>query len=75
MKAVFIRLHHPETNGKVERVQPDAPRRVGYVRPYTSNAQRARLLPAWLHLYNRYRTHTVLGGRSHVERVDNLPGN
>jgi transposase InsO family protein len=73
-RQVFIRPHRPETNGKVERFNRTLLDEWAYVRPYTTNAQRARLLPTWLHLYNHHRTHTALGGRSPVERVNNLPG-
>jgi transposase InsO family protein len=71
---ILIRPHHPETNGKVERFNRTLLEEWAYVRPYTSNAQRVRLLPAWLHLYNHHRTHTALGGRSPAQRVNNLPG-
>jgi len=71
---ILIRPHHPETNGKVERFNRTLLEEWAYVRPYTSNAQRVRLLPAWLHMYNHHRTHTALGGRPPAERVNNLPG-
>ncbi len=45
-----------------------------YVRPYTSNEARPRLLSAWLHRYNYHRTHTALGGLPPVARVNNLRG-
>ena len=73
-RQVFIRPHHPETNGKVERFNRTLLEEWAYVRPYTSNDQRARLLPGWLHLYNHHRTHSALGGRSPIERVNNLSG-
>ncbi len=45
-----------------------------YVRPYTSNEARLRLLSAWLHRYNCHPTHTALGGLPPVARVNNLRG-
>jgi hypothetical protein len=33
-----------------------------YVRPYTTNSQRLRLLSSWLHRHNFYRAHTALSG-------------
>lgn len=74
VRQAFTRPHHPQTNGKVERFNRILLEEWAYVRPYTGNEQRARLLPAWLHLYNHHRSHTALGGRSPIERVNNLPG-
>jgi len=45
-----------------------------YARPYASDQERTGLLADWLHRYNHHRSHTALGGRSPVERVNNLPG-
>jgi transposase InsO family protein len=73
-RQVFIRPHRPQTNGKVERFNRTLLEEWAYVRPYSTNAQRVRLLPTWLHLYNHHRTHAALGGCSPVERVNNLPG-
>jgi transposase InsO family protein len=71
----FTRVRRPQTNGKVERYNRTFLDEWAYVRLYRSNAQRARLLPAWLHRYNHHRSHTALGGRPPVSRVNNLPGN
>jgi transposase InsO family protein len=71
---VFIRPHRPQTNGKVERFNRTLLEEWAYVRPYTANEQRSRLLPQWLHLYNHHRSHAALGGRSPIERVNKLPG-
>jgi transposase InsO family protein len=71
----FTRPYRPQTNGKAERFNRTLLEEWAYVRPYTSNAERAGLLPTWLHQYNHHRSHTALGGRSPVERVNNLPGN
>lgn len=73
-RQVFTRPHRPQTNGKVERFNRILLEEWAYVRPYAGNGQRARLLPGWLHLYNHHRSHTALGGRSPIERVNNLPG-
>jgi transposase InsO family protein len=69
------RPYRPQTNGKVERFNRTLLEEWAYVRPYASDAERRCLLPEWLHLYNHHRSHTALGGRSPVERVNNLPGN
>jgi transposase InsO family protein len=71
----FTRPYRPQTNGKVERFNRTLLEEWAYVRPYATDQQRAALLPDWLHLYNHHRSHTALGGRSPVERVNNLPGN
>ena len=73
-RQVFTRPYRPQTNGKVERFNRILLEEWAYVRPYRSNAARVRLLPSWLHLYNHHRSHTALGGRSPIERVNNLPG-
>jgi transposase InsO family protein len=70
----FIRVRRPQTNGKVERYNRTFLDEWAYVRLYRSNAQRARLLPGWLHRYNHHRSHTALGGRPPVSRVNNLRG-
>lgn len=71
----FTRPYRPQTNGKVERFNRTLLEEWAYVRPYSSNEARAGLLPVWLHQYNHHRSHTALGGRPPVARVNNLPGN
>lgn len=71
----FTRPYRPQTNGKVERFNRTLLEEWAYVRPYASNLERLGLLTAWLHTYNHHRSHTALGGRSPIERVNNLPGN
>jgi transposase InsO family protein len=71
----FTQFRRPQTNGKVERFNRTLLEEWAYARPDASNEERAALLPEWLHLYNHHRSHTALGGRSPVERVNNLPGN
>jgi len=71
----FTRPYRPQTNGKAERFNRTMLEEWAYVRPYTSNEARSGLLASWLHEYNYHRSHTALGGRSAVERVNNLSGN
>ena len=75
IKQIFTRPRRPQTNGKVERYNRTFLNEWAYVRLYRSNAERARLLPAWLHRYNHHRSHTALGGLPPVSRVNNVPGN
>ena len=67
-------FYHPQLNGKVERFNRTLLEEWAYVRPYTSNGSRLRLLSAWLHRYNYHRAHTALGGLAPVTRVNNLRG-
>jgi len=71
----FTQPYRPQTNGKAERFNRTLLEEWAYVRPYRSNDERHHLLGDWLHLYNHHRSHTALGGRSPIERVNNLPGN
>jgi transposase InsO family protein len=75
VRHLTTRPHRPQTNGKVERFNRTLLAEWAYVRAYESNQERLDLLPAWVHQYNHHRSHTALGGRSPVERVNNLPGN
>lgn len=72
---LFTRPRRPQTNGKVERYNRTFLEEWAYVRLYRSNAERTRLLPAWLHRYNYHRSHTALGGLPPIARVNNLSGN
>lgn len=68
-------FHHPQVNGKVERFNRTLLEEWAYVRPYDSNHERLSLLTGWLHNYNFHRTHTALGGRAPIERVNEVCGN
>ncbi|WP_456846584.1 integrase core domain-containing protein [Cellulomonas sp. P5_C6] len=41
---------------------------------FTSNAERAALLPTWLEHYNLERPHLGIGGQRPIDRVNNAPG-
>ena len=73
-KAVYIRPHRPQTNGKAERFNRTLADEWAYAAAYESSAARAQALPTWLHTYNHHRSHTALGGATPIERVNNLPG-
>lgn len=74
-KHIFIPLYAPQVNGKVERFNRTLLEEWAYVRPYDSNEERLALLTSWLHGYNFHRSHTALGGRPPIERVNDVCGN
>jgi transposase InsO family protein len=73
-RQLLIPYYHPQVNGKVERFNRTLLEEWAYVRPYTSNDARTRLLASWLHRYNYHRAHTALGGQPPVTRVNSLSG-
>ncbi|MEV3927615.1 integrase core domain-containing protein, partial [Actinomadura coerulea] len=60
--------------GKAERLNRTLLDEWAYNQPYTSEAERRRALPQWLHTYNHHRGHTALGGHPPASRVPNLTG-
>ncbi|MFI6477185.1 integrase core domain-containing protein, partial [Nonomuraea sp. NPDC050663] len=68
------RPYRPQTNGKVERYNRTLLEEWAYSRLYTSENERRRTLPQWLHAYNHHRGHTALGGQPPASRVPNLSG-
>lgn len=73
-QARFTKRYRPQTNGKAERFNRTLLDEWAYARPFTTNQDRANALPDWLHIYNHHRTHTALGGRPPISRVNNGPG-
>ena len=69
---VLIRPHCPWQNGKVERLNRTLLREWAYSQVFTSNAQRADLLPEWLDYYNTRRRHSALGGRAPISRLSTM---
>ncbi|HET6360268.1 integrase core domain-containing protein, partial [Streptomyces sp.] len=69
-----IRPYRPQTNGKVERFNRTLLDEWAYLRPYTSNAERAAALTDFLHTYNHHRCHTALEGKPPISRVNNAEG-
>ncbi|MFH9067763.1 IS481 family transposase [Streptomyces coeruleorubidus] len=70
----LTRAYRPQTNGKVERFNRTLLDEWAYLRPYTSNTERANALADFLHTYNHHRCHTALGGQPPISRVNNAPG-
>ncbi|MEU9504651.1 IS481 family transposase, partial [Streptomyces sp. NPDC048196] len=69
-----IRPYRPQTNGKVERFNRTLLDEWAYSRPYTTNTERTEALTDFLHTYNHHRSHTALGGKPPISRVNNAPG-
>jgi len=68
------RPYRPQTNGKVERFNRTMLEEWAYVRPYGSEAERVDEFDLFLHLYNHHRSHTALGGKPPISRVNDVPG-
>jgi transposase InsO family protein len=68
------RPYRPQTNGKVERFNRTLLNEWAYLRPYTSNTERAEAFAPFLHAYNYHRCHTALGGQPPITRVNNPAG-
>ncbi len=66
--------YHPQTNGKVERLNRTLATEWAYVKPYASEAERATAYETWLHHYNHHRPHTGIGDQTPSERVHNVTG-
>ena len=45
-----------------------------FQRLFTSETQRRKALPSWLHHYNHHRPHTAIGNQPPITRLTNLPG-
>ena len=56
------RPYRPRTNGKAERFIQTLLREWAYAVAYLTSAARTKVLPRWLHHYNRRRPHGSLGG-------------
>lgn len=70
----WTRPYRPQTNGKVERFNRTMLEEWAYVRPYETEAERAGAFDAFLHLYNHHRSHSALGGKPPISRVNDLLG-
>ncbi|WP_326684946.1 IS481 family transposase [Streptomyces microflavus] len=70
----LTRAYRPQTNGKVERFNRTLLEEWAYIRPYTSNTERAEALTDFLHTYNHHRCHTALGSQPPISRVNNPAG-
>jgi len=68
------RPRRPQTNGKVERYHRILLEEWAYIRPWTSEHQRAVGYERFIHFYNHHRPHGALGWATpNATRGDNLP--
>ena len=69
------RPYRPQTNGKIERYHRILLEEWAYIRPWTSETQRARAYTGFVHFYNHHRSHGALGWATPTSILkDNLPG-
>ena len=66
---IRIRPHCPWQNGKVERFNRTLQTEWAYKQVFTSNDERAQVLPSWLQYYNHRRKHSSLGRKPPISRV------
>jgi len=64
-----IKAHCPWQNGKAERYNRTLADEWAYRRVYTSNDDRAGVLPDFLDYYNQRRPHSALGGQPPISRL------
>src|SRR5262249_36082662 len=68
------RPRRPQTNGKVERYHRILLEEWAYIRPWTSEAQRAAVYTGFVHFYNHHRPHGSLDWATPISTLeDNLP--
>jgi len=75
IRHVRTRPYRPRTNGKAERLIQTMPRRWAYARAYSSSAERAATLKAWLNHYNFTRPHGSLSHKPPGSRLIKAPRN
>ena len=59
------RPYRPQTNGKIERYHRILLEEWAYIRPWTSETQRARAYTGFVHFYNHHRSHGALYPNQH----------
>lgn len=65
----FTRVRRPQTNGKAERFIRSAMTEWGYLR-FESSQLRNAALPVWIQYYNHERSHSALGHKPPVSRIE-----
>ena len=69
------RPYRPQTNGKVERYHPILLEEWAYIRPWTSEQQRALAYTGFIHFYNHHRTHGSLGWSTPAATLNTITDN
>lgn len=69
------RPRRPQTNGKVERFHRILLEEWAYIRPWTSEQQRARAYDGFIHFYNHHRAHGALGWSTPAATLNTLRDN
>ena len=73
-KVTKTRPRRPQTNGKVERFHRILVEEWAYIRPWTSETERAAAYTGFIHFYNHHRAHGALGWATPTSLIrDNLP--
>jgi len=73
-KVKKTRPRRPQTNGKVERFHRILLEEWAYIRPWTSETERADAYIGFIHFYNHHRAHGALGWATPISILkDNLP--
>ena len=66
---IFIKVHCPWQNGKVERLNRTLQTEWAYRQLFETNDDRSAALPDFLHTYNHQRRHHALGGHPPISRL------
>jgi len=69
------RPYRPQTNGKVERFHRILLEEWAYIRPWTSERDRVAGYLAFMHFYNRHRSHGALGWQTPIPTLTRLQDN
>ena len=66
---IFIKVHCPWQNGKVERLNRTLQTEWAYRHRFDTNDDRTAALAPWLKHYNTQRRHSALGGKPPTSRL------
>jgi transposase InsO family protein len=69
------RPRRPQTNGKVERFHRILLEEWAYIRPWTSDPQRANAYDGFIHFYNHHRAHGALGWSTPAATLNTITDN
>ena len=75
VKHVRTRPYTPRTNGKAERFIQTSLREWAYAKTYPSSEHRKQAIGPWTDAYNCKRPHSAIGGKTPIQKLNNLLGN